>query len=290
MRLAILLSVPVLSASFLGAQDLTLVSKHTRGGSSTTETSYFTAKKVRMGTGDGNEFIFDVVTGTITVVNNGDKQYYVLTPQEMETVSAQAREQVKRMEAQMASLPAAFREKSNAVPPPTIDVQRGTGTRTIAGFACDNWVVRFGEVKQETCLSTALPIPPTAYDAQKRFAAGMHAMAGSMGTSMAGLWDKLKELSGYPLATTSTMRFPGGKPQAVGSEVTEVKKGAVPATAFDVPATYKKLDSPLAKMAAAGGGPAGAPGSPATAPVAAPATTGGGPADGPGVTPPQDKK
>jgi hypothetical protein len=38
-----------------------------------------------------------------------------------------------------------------------------------------------------------------------------------------------------------------GKNMSVSSEATEVRTGAIPATAFEVPAGYKKKDSPFRK-------------------------------------------
>jgi Domain of unknown function (DUF4412) len=247
MRLAFLMIGALVAALPAAAEEWTLTTKHTRGDATSTSTDYIGAQKMRMTTLDGTEFIADYATGSLTILNAADKEYYVVTQQELEAVQADAAEQLKRMEAQMANLPAAFREKSTASAPPTVEVQKGKTSRTIAGHACDNYTITFGDVRQEACLAADLAVPPAAFDAEKRYVAAQHAMAGSMGTSMAPMWDKLKELKGFPVATTSMMRGMG-RPQVLGAEATEIKKGALPADAFKVPAEFKKIESPLARM------------------------------------------
>ena len=120
-----------------------------------------------MATGDGNDFIADYATGTLTMIDNKKKQYYVITKQDMEAVSAQMQAQMKQMQAQMKNMPPAVPEKMAGAMggvaggvAQAIDVHRGTGGRTIAGYSCENWVVTMGEMsKQETCLTTQLQLP-----------------------------------------------------------------------------------------------------------------------------------
>jgi len=207
-----------------------------------------------MATGDGNDFIADYATGALTMIDNKKKQYYVITKQDMEALSAQMQAQMKQMQAQMRNLPPGFQEKMAGAmggvaggAAQAIDVHRGTGGRTIAGYSCENWVVTMGEMsKQETCLTTQLQLPVAAFDAQKSFASSMSAMAGPMAKSSGALWDKFKEMKGFPLASTDTLKFMG-KTSTTTTEITEIRKGAIPASAFEIPAGYAKVDSPMAK-------------------------------------------
>jgi hypothetical protein len=59
----------------------------------------------------------------------------------------------------------------------------------------------------------------------------------------------MKEMRGYPLAVSSSMSIMG-RSSSSSSEVVEVKKGAIPASAWEVPAGYKKVDNPMLKAAA----------------------------------------
>ena len=60
---------------------------------------------------------------------------------------------------------------------------------------------------------------------------------------------KMKEMRGYPLAASTSMTIMG-RSSSSSSEVVEVKKGAIPASAWEVPAGYKKVDNPMLKAMA----------------------------------------
>jgi hypothetical protein len=55
-------------------------------------------------------------------------------------------------------------------------------------------------------------------------------------------------MRGFPLATSTTSSFMG-RSVSTSSEVTEIKKGPIPASAWDVPAGYRKVDNPMFKAA-----------------------------------------
>jgi len=249
---ALALAVAVLPAA---ADDLTIVSKHTKGdGPPTTSTAYFASDKMRMSRTDAEDFIADYATGNMTIVDNKKKEYYTITKQDMEAAAAQMQAQMKQMQAQMQNLPPEVKEKmagamggAMGAVAQSVNVQKGTGGRTIAGYACENWIVTIGELsKQETCVTTQIAIPVAAFDAQKSFASGMGAMAGPMAKSMSGVWDKFKEMKGIPLYSTDTVKILG-KTTTSTTEVTEIKRGPIPASAFAVPAGYKQVESPMAK-------------------------------------------
>lgn len=230
------------------AQELTIVSKITKEGAPpVTATSYIGSDKMRANQGE-QEFMAEFATGRLTLIDNKKKQYSVVTQQEVEAMSAQMEAQMKQVEQQMANLPPEMRQKMSAAMggiAQAINVQKGTGGRTIAGYSCQNWVITFGGmVKTEECVTTDIQYPIQAYEAQKTFS---RAMAGPMGKSMGQLYDKFKEMKGVPLASTTTVSVLG-KSNISTTEVTEIKKGVIPASAWEIPAGYKKVDSPLAKM------------------------------------------
>jgi len=255
MRFVRIACLCLFSAAPLLADDLTIVSKHTRGdGGPTTGTSYYTSEKMRMSTSDGNDMVADYQSGTIMMIDNKKKEYSIMTRQEMEAMAAQMQSKMKEMDAGMASLPPAVREKMAAMtggaggPMGEVTVTKGSGTRTIAGYTCQNWNVTMGEgMHQESCVPTDLQFPAGMFEAQKSFYQSMAGAAGPMGKFMTSAMEKFKEMKGFPLATNTTMKIMG-KSIDSSTEVTEIKKGAVPSTVFDVPAGYKKVDSPMAKM------------------------------------------
>jgi hypothetical protein len=130
-----------------------------------------------------------------------------------------------------------------------IDVKKGTGHRTIAGYGCDNWIVSVGELsKTEECLSTDVPFPVEAWAVYRDMATSMNT-SGPMAKGMSEMREKMKDLKGFPLARTTTTNIMG-RSTSETTEVTEIRKG-VPANAFDIPAGYKKVDSPMKAALAA---------------------------------------
>jgi hypothetical protein len=244
-------------AMVAAADDLTVVAKHTRGDEApTTTTSYFTSEKMRTTGGRGEEMIADYASGNMTVLDNNKKEYFVITPQDMEAAQARMAEANKEMEAKLQNVPPEMRERIASMTggggaASSVDVQKGTGGRTIAGYQCQNWIVTMGKMmRQDSCVSTDVPVPPGVFEGMKRFAQSMGA-AGPMGKSMGSMWEKFKQMKGYPLANKTTVSVMG-KDTVSTTEVTDIKKGPVPASVFEIPVGYKKVDSPMAKMGQAG--------------------------------------
>jgi len=129
-------------------------------------------------------------------------------------------------------------------------VQKTGATRKIAGYTCENWTVTLGQIsKTEQCLTTELPLPVQAWDAYRDFANSMMGMMSAMGPLAKGLaemQEKMKDMKGYPLAVTTTTTMMS-RPTITTTEVVEIKRGPVPASAWQVPAAYTKMENPMAK-------------------------------------------
>ena len=243
------------------ADDLTIVSKTTRdGGEPTTATSYLSTDHARMVQPEGGEAILDLKTGQITVIDGRKKEYYVVTRQDMDQMKAKLQQtmnspEMQRAQEQMKNLPPDVQKKMQGVMGAAVagvDVKKTGTTRKIAGYNCDNWTVTFGPSKTEQCVTTELPLPVQTWDAYRDFAEGMRSMMASMGPMAKGMEDmaaKMKEMRGYPLAVSNSMSIMG-RSSSSSSEVVEVKKGAIPASAWEVPAGYKKVDNPMLKAMA----------------------------------------
>jgi hypothetical protein len=65
-----------------------------------------------------------------------------------------------------------------------------------------------------------------------------------MGKRFSKMFDEMKKIKGYPLASDMDVDM-GMMKMRTDSEATEVRKGAIPASTFDVPAGYKKKSSPF---------------------------------------------
>ncbi|HUG52107.1 MAG TPA: DUF4412 domain-containing protein [Vicinamibacteria bacterium] len=264
-RAAALALAPLLFAALPAAgEDLTIVSRLTRdGGPPTTATSYISGHHARMVQGDGQEAIVDLQTGQMTLVDHGKKEYFVVTRQEMDEVKARIQErtnspEMQRAQEQMKNLPPEVQKRMQGMMGAMVgsaDVRKMGTRRTIAGYTCLNWTITMGPLgTTEQCMTTELELPAQAWDSYRELADGMKgllAAAGPMGQGLADLATKMKQVKGFPLATTTTTSLMG-RTMKQTMEVVEVKKGPIPASAWQVPAGYKKIENPMAKGLGAG--------------------------------------
>jgi len=232
--IAVLACGAALSA-LAAAEELTIVSKMTvKQGAPTTSTQYIAADRVRTSDGE-NDAIVEVGTGRLTVINHKKKEYYEVTREEMQA-------SMQKLEQQMSGPMGAMMEKMMGGKAGEVTVAKGTA-RKVAGYDCTNYTFTLGEnMKYENCMTQALQLPVAYYDALK----SPYAMMGPMGKRFEKVFDAMREVKGVPIAMSSTVNMMGMNMQ-VASEATEIRKGAIPATAFQIPAGYKKKETPFKK-------------------------------------------
>lgn len=227
------------------AEDLTIVTAITGPQGTDSRTQYYTDTRFRTAGSDG-DMIFDTKTGAMTFVDAKKKQYWESSLQEMNAALEAATAQMKQMEEQMKANPMAAKmmEKMMGGPAAAAKVTKGQTPRTIAGYDCDHWIVSMGEsMTMEMWTTSKLKIPTGFYDLSKaQFAAN------PMLQKFTRAFDELQKLGGgFPLAQKTSMSMMG-RTMVTSSEATEVKRGAIPDSAFAVPADYKKVDSPVKQM------------------------------------------
>ena len=76
---------------------------------------------------------------------------------------------------------------------------------------------------------------------------------GPMAKSGAELAEKMKAMKGYPVATSMKLDVMGQKTTSE-TEVIEVRKGPIPASAWEIPAGYTKIENPMLKAFEGHGG------------------------------------
>jgi hypothetical protein len=200
----------------------------------------------------------DLKTGQMTVIDNNKKEYFVITRQDLEQMKARIQQQMnspemKRAQEQMKNMPPEMQKRMQAMMggmASSVEVKNLGTTRKIAGYTCTNWQVTMGQMtRTEQCMSTEVPFPVQTWDAYRDFAESMKNMASAMGPMAKGLTDlqeKMKAMQGFPLATSTTVNVMGHS-SSTSTEVTEIKRGALPASTWAVPAGYTKVESPMAK-------------------------------------------
>jgi hypothetical protein len=250
---AALLAAPAL------AEDLTLVFKTTGSGGAGTSTSYYSSEKMR--TGDAaNETIVEYGPGKIVSIDHKKKEYSEITLAEMEAAMKEAAvkmdEANAQMKEQMANMPPAVREKMEKMMggiAGAVTVTKG-GTRQVAGYTCQDYAVAMGEsMITKICATTALQFPAPNVDYRKfaSFAGAGAAMANNpMVKSMGKMADEMKKIEGFTIAESTSMKMMGRSMDS-SKEAVEIKKGPIPASAFDVAEIakgYKKVAHPVTKM------------------------------------------
>ena len=250
---AAVLAVPAL------AEDLTLVFKTTGGGGAGTSTSYYSSEKMR--TGDAaTETIVEYAAGKIVTIDHKKKEYSEITLAEMEAAMKEAAAKMEQanaqMKEQMASMPPAVREKMEQMMggvASSVTVTKG-GTRQVAGYTCQDYTVAMGQtLTTKVCATTALQFPAPNVDYRKfaSFAGAGAAMANNpMLKSMGKMADEMKKIEGFTIAESTSMKMMG-KTMDSSKEAVEIKKGPIPASAFDVAQVakgYKKVAHPVTKM------------------------------------------
>jgi hypothetical protein len=228
--LALSFTMPALAAA---AEDLTIVSRVTSAkGGGGTQTQYLAADRIRTSDGD-TDTIVDLASGRITLVNNKKKEYSETTMDELKAFMAQ-------LDQAMAGNPMMEKLMGKAG---AVAVQKGTAGRKIAGYDTDQYILTMGDnMRFEIFAAPALPPPMQYFDARK----ALYATMGPMGKRFDAMFEEMKKIKGFPLATTIDYKMMMVQQQTL-TEATEVKKGPIPASAFEVPAGFKKVASPFAK-------------------------------------------
>lgn len=231
-RFPLALSLVVAIAGPLAAEDLTVVSKIRMGDHSGTSTQYVTSTRSR--TTDGQtDSIIEYPTGRMVFIDHKKKEYWETTIQEMAAY-------MDKLEKDMKDNPMVASMFGGAE---DVEVEKGKGSRKVAGYDCDDYTMSMGRsFVFEFCAAKALQPPPQYFDGGKLSYAAM----GPMGKRYAKMFEEMKKIKGFPLSLEMDMDLGMMKQQTL-SEATEVKKGAIPDSTFDVPAGYKKKPSPFKK-------------------------------------------
>jgi hypothetical protein len=244
-RLVLAAAAAAAVAAPVFAEDLTVVFKTTGGGQVSSSTAYYTAENMRT-TNAAGDTIIEYGPGRIVTIDHKRKEYSEITMAEMEAALAKMSAQ---MQEQMAALPPGMRQMMGG------EVGEATVTkgavRQVAGYSCQEYTITLGtSMTTHVCASTAVA-PPTAKVDYRKYASLAGMAKGPMFQSFAKLADELKKIQGFVLAESMSMKMMG-HPIDSTREATEVKKGAIAASTFDVAAIapgYKKVPHPLTKMA-----------------------------------------
>lgn len=222
--------------------DLAIVFRVTGPDWERTATHHYSATKVRFDQGDQATLV-DFTSGRIVNIWMKKKEYSETTfaeiEQAMNSVSAE-------MEKAMAGIPEGLRKKMMGDADRDVTLTRGEA-RTIASVPCQTYVVGLGEkTRMETCVATTLDLPfDRSHLRNLALVTGPVAKGNSGINKMVG---KLREVEGLSMASVTVLSLMGRKIES-WSEATEIRRGAIDPSTFDIPKDFKRVESPFAKMA-----------------------------------------
>jgi GLPGLI family protein len=215
-----------------------------------TSKSYVVTKKMRHEAGDGQVVIIRLDKDMMYMVNPAEKTYSEMTFAELEAgmkkAFAMRDAQMADLQEKLKNMPAEQTEKADKMPggtlggkkEPKIEVQGPGERKTISGYSCVKYMATSDG---KTTVTSWVTKDVKGFDAMKRDwqEAGkrMASMNPNNGKAMAEAFAKI---DGFPIQ----MEMEGG----ITMTVTKVDAHSTPSSEFEVPAGYKKVDSPLKNM------------------------------------------
>lgn len=102
--------------------------------------------------------------------------------------------------------------------------------KTVAGYECRGWRLKAGSAVLDVYTTDAVPLTMEAFAEFLEWTGAAEALA--------GLWDEMRKLPGFPLETRARVDVLGDVQETV-STVTRVRVAPVPASTFEPPPGYK---------------------------------------------------
>jgi len=192
------------------------------GGAGVHSRVWFAGRRMRLESGGLGQ-------GTALILRLDEGQAYRLDPVERtsEKVDLEALRAQSKTDAALAG------ELMGASEPGSVRVSELPG-KTIAGYRCRGYRLKAGSAVIDVYTSTAVPVSMETF-------AGFLEWTGAA-DALAGLWDEMRKLPGFPLETRAVVNVLG-EPHETVSTVTKVQVGPVPAALFAPPAGYRQRDA-----------------------------------------------
>lgn len=227
------------------SQGITLVQSETRDGKVTTTLTQMDRSHIRTETGSG-VFIFDGDAQVMRMVNMERKSYTEITKADMQKMSQQMSAAMDKLKdlppAQRAMMEKmmAGRGMPGAGPAAPSITYKATGPDKAGQWACAKYDgMRAAEKVTELCTvePKALGLTPADFEVARQLAEFMKSIAPQMADQIATLGTPTEQgFSGYPIRQT---HFSNGKVRSV-NELKEIKREAIPASAWQAPAGFKR--------------------------------------------------
>jgi hypothetical protein len=189
----------------------------------------------------------------MTILNDADHTYLVLTDQDMKEMRERARAALQTLRESLKDMPAEERKQAEAAlaanavtdgPPGTYKFERKAGKKTINGFSCETYVMTIdGKPREEVCVS---PWGAGLFTKADFASLGrlFDEMAKNPAASGGGGRDLLAALDKEPGFPVSRVALGDGGARDAAEQLKSFKRGALPAATFVVPPGYVRKDLP----------------------------------------------
>jgi len=242
-------------STMLQAQGLTIIEQQTREGKTTTNQIQLDKTHMRSESHASSEsmaFLFDDGSKTARVVNMDKKTYMEMNA----AMQQQMQQAMAQMQAQLASLPPAQRAAmeqmmkgrggfpgAGGAEAPKIEY-RQAGSDKVGQWACTKYDGYQGQQKvMEVCAADPKDLGVTSADFEvaKHLADFLRGFMPQAANQIVVSGNPAEQgFSGIPVRRTT---YVNGRPDTV-SEIKEVRREAIPASAFQVPSGFKREDIP----------------------------------------------
>lgn len=211
-------------------------------GPSEPQTLYIDNNRVRVENSakDRSNVIIDAAGKRIVMVDDAEKSWSEMTEADMRAFKEQLAARKAQMEEHMKSLPPEQRKRFEEMTNPKeheLTFEKMGVKKSVNGFSCDMYrVLEDGKPREEDCVAPWGPkvLQKSDFAGLQKFAAEMAKNMGGMGG--ARMFERFEKYPGFPV---SQHPLQPGQPD---EELKSVKRGAIPADKFTVPAGYVKKD------------------------------------------------
>jgi len=227
---------------YAGAQifskDLTMQSTTTssgmmgRGGGTTTSTNYYSKNALRTNGSDGTDTIMLFDSGKIISIDNNKKTYSEMGFAELSDMMNKATDQMGDKSEEIAAA-----MKMMGMESASFSISKVGPGETIAGYDTEKYILK-GMMEAEIMAAPSLKIPSDYYDAMKL------RMPSNPMFDFGKLFDEMKKIDGMPLKTVINIKVMNMEMKTT-TEVTSIEKGDVPASVFEIPAGYTRVEPNL---------------------------------------------
>jgi hypothetical protein len=190
--------------------------------------TYFSGSSIKTTGADGSDVIVRYDQGKIITVDHKKKTYTETTWEELQQTINEAAKAMNENKEQMEALKKMMGQSFG----PISVTKQGPG-ETIAGYATEKYLVK-GPMQMEIWAAPDLKIPEAYYDIMK-----LNVPQNPL-FDMGKMFEEMKKISGLGLKTVMTMNVMG-RSMTSTTVVTDVQKGTIPASTFEVPAGYTSV-------------------------------------------------